>query len=49
MAWEALDNARAGEASSASGLRSFGLLGFAGAALGGIWLLISIWRDWREK
>ncbi len=39
----------AGEASRASGLRSFGLLGFTAAALGGIWLLISIWRDWREK
>jgi hypothetical protein len=37
----------AGEASS--GLRSFGLLGFSGAALGGIRLLISIWRDGREK
>jgi ubiquinone biosynthesis protein len=39
----------AGEASRASGLRSFGLLGFAGAALGGIWLLIFMWRDGRER
>jgi ubiquinone biosynthesis protein len=39
----------AGEVSRASGLRSFGLLGFAGAALGGTWLLISIWRARRES
>ncbi len=39
----------AGEVSRASGLHSFGLFGFAAAALGGIWLLISIWRGWREN
>jgi ubiquinone biosynthesis protein len=35
----------AGEVARASGLHWFGLLGFAGAGIGGIWLLISIWRD----
>lgn len=30
------------------GLPLFGLLGFAGAALGGIWLLVSIWRSGRD-
>jgi ubiquinone biosynthesis protein len=35
----------AAEVPRASGLHWFGLLGFAGAAIGGIWLLISIWRD----
>ena len=39
----------AGEVSRASGLRSVGQLGFAGAALGGTWLLISIWRARREN
>ena len=29
------------------GLSIFGLLGFAGAALGGVWLLLSIWRSSR--
>lgn len=32
----------------AFGLPLFGLLGFIGAAVGGIWLLISIWRSGRE-
>ncbi len=32
---------------SESGLSIFGLLGFGGAALGGIWLLVSIWRSGR--
>ncbi|NMG74555.1 ABC1 kinase family protein [Aromatoleum diolicum] len=27
-----------------AGLRTFGLLGFLGAAVGGIWVLLSIWR-----
>jgi ubiquinone biosynthesis protein len=31
------------------GLPFFGLLGFLGAALGGTWLLISIWRSGRAK
>jgi len=31
-----------------SGLPLFGLLGFVGAALGGVWLLISIWRSGRR-
>jgi ubiquinone biosynthesis protein len=31
------------------GLPLFGLLGFIGAVLGGIWLLISIWRSGRER
>ncbi len=31
-----------------SGLPLFGLLGFIGAAIGGIWLLISIWRSGRD-
>jgi ubiquinone biosynthesis protein len=31
------------------GLPSFGLLGFLGAALGGAWLLFSIWRSGRGK
>ena len=35
----------AGEVARASGLHWFGLLGFAGAGIGGIWLLISIWHD----
>lgn len=30
------------------GLPSIGLIGFSGAALGGIWLLISIWRSGRR-
>lgn len=30
------------------GLPLFGLLGFAGAAVGGIWLLFSIWRSGRQ-
>ncbi|MEN1729368.1 MAG: AarF/UbiB family protein, partial [Pseudomonadota bacterium] len=34
--------------SPAEGLSIFGLIGFAGATLGGIWLLISIWRSARE-
>ncbi len=32
----------------ALGLPLFGLLGFIGAALGGIWLLFSIWRSGRD-
>lgn len=32
----------------AFGLPLFGLLGFIGAALGGVWLLISIWRSGRD-
>ena len=31
------------------GLPSFGLLGFLGAAIGGAWLLFSIWRSGRGK
>lgn len=31
-----------------SGLPLFGLLGFIGAAVGGIWLLVSIWRSGRD-
>ncbi|MDQ7005430.1 MAG: AarF/UbiB family protein [Ghiorsea sp.] len=31
------------------GLPLFGLLGFIGASLGGIWLLASIWRSGRER
>lgn len=31
-----------------SGLPLFGLLGFLGAVLGGVWLLFSIWRSGRE-
>ena len=31
------------------GLPLFGLLGFIGAAIGGIWLLISIWRSGRNS
>lgn len=34
--------------SPSDGLSIFGLLGFGGAALGGIWLLISIWRSSRD-
>ncbi|AKS42099.1 ABC1 kinase family protein [Wenzhouxiangella marina] len=30
------------------GLSIFGLMGFVGAALGGVWLLLSIWRSGRE-
>lgn len=33
----------------AFGLPLFGLLGFIGAALGGIWLLFSIWRSGRDE
>lgn len=32
----------------AFGLPLFGLLGFIGAAVGGVWLLISIWRSGRD-
>lgn len=32
----------------AFGLPLFGLIGFIGAALGGVWLLISIWRSGRD-
>ncbi len=39
----------AGEVSRASSLRSFGMFGFTAAALGGVWLLISIWRGRREE
>jgi len=31
------------------GLPLFGLLGFIGAAIGGIWLLLSIWRSGKHK
>lgn len=31
------------------GLPLFGLLGFVGAAIGGIWLLVSIWRSGRNS
>ena len=31
------------------GLPVFGLIGFAGAALGGIWLLVSIWRSNKHR
>ncbi len=33
---------------SETGLPLFGLMGFVGAAFGGIWLLFSIWRSGRE-
>jgi len=33
---------------SDAGLPVFGLIGFIGAALGGVWLLFSIWRSGRE-
>jgi len=33
----------------AFGLPLFGLIGFIGAALGGIWLLLSIWRSGRDE
>jgi ubiquinone biosynthesis protein len=33
----------------AFGLPLFGLLGFVGAALGGVWLLFSIWRSGRDE
>lgn len=33
---------------SETGVPLFGLMGFVGAALGGVWLLISIWRSGRE-
>ncbi len=33
---------------SEAGIPIFGLLGFVGAALGGIWLLLSIWRSSRD-
>lgn len=33
----------------AFGLPVFGLLGFVGAALGGVWLLFSIWRSGRDE
>ncbi len=39
----------AGEVSRASSLRSFGMFVFTSAALGGVWLLISIWRGRREE
>ena len=32
-----------------SGLPSFGLLGFIGAVIGGIWALVFIWRSGRKK
>lgn len=32
----------------AFGLPLFGLIGFIGAALGGVWLLVSIWRSGRD-
>jgi ubiquinone biosynthesis protein len=32
-----------------SGLPSFGLLGFIGAVIGGIWVLVSIWRSGSKK
>ena len=32
-----------------SGLPAFGLLGFIGAVMGGIWVLASIWRSGRKK
>jgi ubiquinone biosynthesis protein len=31
------------------GLPVFGLIGFAGAAIGGIWLLLSIWRSNKHR
>ena len=31
------------------GLPVLGLLGFLGAGIGGVWLLISIWRSGRHK
>lgn len=40
-------NVQGGE-DQAFGLPLFGLLGFIGAAIGGVWLLISIWRSGRE-
>jgi ubiquinone biosynthesis protein len=30
------------------GLRTLGLLGFLGAVLGGLWVLVSIWRSRRR-
>ncbi|MFU8832046.1 MAG: ubiquinone biosynthesis protein UbiB, partial [Wenzhouxiangella sp.] len=33
---------------SDAGLPIFGLIGFIGAALGGVWLLFSIWPSGRE-
>lgn len=32
-----------------SDLPSFGLLGFIGVVIGGIWVLLSIWRSGRNK
>jgi len=31
------------------GLPMFGLIGFIGAGIGGIWLLLSIWRSGKRK
>ncbi|MGH8552034.1 MAG: ubiquinone biosynthesis protein UbiB, partial [Methylococcales bacterium] len=31
------------------GLPAFGLLGFLGAGIGGIWLMISIWRSGQDR
>jgi len=30
-----------------AGLRTLGLLGFLGAVLGGLWVLVSVWRSGR--
>ena len=32
-----------------SSISGFGVLGFIGAALGGVWVLFSIWRGGRRK
>ena len=34
---------------SSRGLRALGVVGFVGAALGGVWVLFSIWRGGRRK
>ncbi|HRN62840.1 MAG TPA: AarF/UbiB family protein [Luteimonas sp.] len=34
---------------TSSGLRILGTVGFVGAALGGVWVLVSIWRGGRRK
>ena len=31
-----------------AGLRTIGLLGFIGAVLGGVWVVVSIWRSGRS-
>jgi len=31
------------------GLPAFGFLGFSGAVLGGVWLILSIWRSTHQR